>query len=353
LTGEYYLKQALINRFVFLFGLMLSISTFAEPLKVSVSLAPLHSLVAQLGHGVFEPRLIYSIEQSPHSAALKPSQLSQVLNADLLIWVDGSLEQSLGRVIAQRKPSGLILQLFEEQGAISYESRLTLLSNRSSLFEVAGEEGTHSDHPEDDHDEEEHADEQGHDEDDHAQENGHDAHDHGLLDPHFWLSPENALQFSRAVYQQLIEIDAANAPQYLANLTQLESNLIALQAELQVQTRSIQSVPFIVFHDGFQYFEQAFTLKGIGAVVLIPDQPPGPKTISSLIDAAQEHQVACLFAEPQYDRKYLTFLQKKLNSAKIGVIDTLGSQLLIGETLYTELLTQLTVNMVNCLENKQ
>ncbi|MFQ3230158.1 zinc ABC transporter substrate-binding protein [Reinekea sp.] len=348
LTGEYHLKKALINKFGLVLGFMLSISAFAEPLKVSVSLAPLHSLVAQLGHGIFEPSLIYSIEQSPHSAALRPSQLSLILNTDLLIWVDESLEHSLGRIISQRRPSGQIMQLYEENGAISYESNLTLLNNRPSLFELSTEEDAHSEHSEHDHDADRHTEVTGH-----AEEHGHEAHDHGLLDPHFWLSPDNALQFSRAVYQQLIVIDAKNSSQYLANLTKLESDLTELQAELKVQTQPIQSVPFIVFHDGFQYFEQAFSLTGIGSVVLIPDQPPGPKTINSLIDAAQQHHVACLFAEPQYDQKYLTFIQKNLNSAKIGVIDTLGSQLLIGETLYTELLTQLAANMISCLEYKQ
>lgn len=319
-------------RFIVCVGLLFAIPAFAQTPKVSVSLAPLHSLVAQLGEGVFEPALIYSVDQSPHSAALKPSQLSNVINADLLIWVDETLEQSLGRIIAQRKPSGLVMQLYEEDDSISYEHDLMLLNNRPSLFELDAD---------------------GHDSHQHTDGHGHDVHDHGQIDPHFWLNPNNALQFSRAVYQQLVLLDASNAEHYLENLTKLEAELQQLQLDIEAVTRPVQDAPFIVFHDGFQYFEHAFSLKGIGAVVLIPDQPPGPKTISSLIEAAQEHNVVCLFAEPQYDRKYLTFIQAKLSSAKVDVIDTLGSELVIGDTLYKELLTQLAAKMVNCLESSK
>jgi zinc transport system substrate-binding protein len=319
------LIKARVTRLFLLIALSQAVFIFAEPLKVSVSIAPLHSLVAQLGQGVFEPDLIYPTYQSPHSAALKPSQLGQVLNADLLIWVDESFEQSLGKLIAQRPPAGVILQLHENANAVEYGHHLTLLDNRDSLFESS--ESHHDD------------------KDDHA----HD-HDHGLIDPHFWLNPENAIEFSRVVYQQLVAIDGANTEIYSANLAKLEEGVKQLQASIVERTAAVQSVPFIVFHDGFQYFEHAFSLTGVGAVMLVPDQPPGPKTILQLIEAAKINKVECLFAEPQYDQKTLTLIKRNLTNARIGVKDTLGSAVDTGVGLYPILLEQLADGLVTCLE---
>ncbi|MDN3649823.1 zinc ABC transporter substrate-binding protein [Reinekea marina] len=318
-------------RLLFTVLLLNAWNVHAESLKVAVSISPLHSLVSHLGKDVFEPSLIYSTDQSPHSSALKPSQLQQVVDADVLIWVGEDLEQSLGRLIEQRALKSTIVQLFDENGLTGYEHGLKLLENRPSLFPQ--QEGLHDDH--DSHDE--------HD----AHEHGHD---HGQLDPHFWLDPLNAIAFSKAVAEQLIQLDPSHKDNYEANLKQLIIDLNILNRNIHVETAGLKTKPFIVFHDGFQYFEATYQLNGIGAVVLNPEQPPGPKTLSLLIDAAKNYSVTCLFSEPQYDARYLNVIQSKLPFAKIGVIDTLGSKLEPGPTLYFELLTQLSASMSECLE---
>lgn len=287
----------------------------AEP-RVAVSIAPLHSLVAGVMHGVAEPELIYETRQSPHSSALTPEQLKTLVRSDLLIWVGPELETGLGRLLARRPDSAVEMRWHD------YDTGMTLHEQRDSLFEVPS----------------------------HSSDVGHD-HDHGDLDPHFWLSPTNARHFAHAVADQLSQMDSEHADQYRSNAERLDTALLELEKRLAQQLKPVKDQPFILFHDGFQYFDQAFDLNALGALVLNPEIPPGPRTVANLKAAAERHDGVCLFHEPQFSDRWLESLKNSLPKARIADIDPLGVDHSPGESLYRNMMTQLADDMVRCLES--
>lgn len=295
--------------------LLLPVWALGEP-KVAVSIAPLHSLVSGVMKGVAEPELIYETGQSPHATALAPEQLKTLVRADLLIWVGPELETGLSRLLARRPESAVELRWHD------YDAGMRVHEQRESLFEVPGAPN-----------EEEHG------------------HDHGHLDPHFWLSPANARQFVRAIADTLGQQDPENADAYLANAERMTTSLKELERQLAEQLAPVKDKPFIVFHDGFQYFDQAFELNALGALVLNPEIPPGPRTVANLKDAAQRHDGVCLFHEPQFSDRWLESLKNSLPTARIAVIDPLGVDHDPGETLYPDMMLKLATNMADCLES--
>jgi hypothetical protein len=66
-------------------------------LDVVVSIKPIHALVAGVMQGVATPHLLLNDQQSPHHFALKPSQARLLQQADLVFWVDSSLETPMQR----------------------------------------------------------------------------------------------------------------------------------------------------------------------------------------------------------------------------------------------------------------
>lgn len=286
----------------------------STPPRVSVSIAPLHSIVANLMLGVGEPEMIYEASQSPHSSALTPFQLRTIVNTDLLIWVGPELEVGLGRLISRLPAEAVALTLHD------YDEGMRLYPMRDTLF------------------------------DSHGHWPGHD-HDHGDIDPHFWLSIRNMEIFAAAAAAQLAELDPANAEQYEQNRATVVERLRELDNQLSERLAGAKEVPFIVLHDGFQYFDRSYSLNALGALVLNPDIPPGPRTVASLADIGKQQENLCLFREPQYSERWMQPLTQAIPEAGIGQIDPLGATLSPGPSLYFDMMAALAENLLACFHS--
>ena len=139
-------------------ALLAPLPAWAEPPAVVTDIAPVHSLVSQVMAGVAEPTLLLDGVADPHSVSLRPSQARALENADLVIWVGDALTPWLGRALADLSGAETIALL---------DHPATTLRD---FVQVAPEPHEAN---EDDHD---------------------DTHAHGDegVDPHAWLSPDNA-----------------------------------------------------------------------------------------------------------------------------------------------------------------
>ncbi|WP_028669675.1 zinc ABC transporter substrate-binding protein [Saccharospirillum impatiens] len=282
------------------------------PPRVLVSIAPLHSLVAQVMAGVAEPELVYETRQSPHSSAMTPRQLKAVVETDLLFWIGPELETALARLLPRLRDDAQAFDLHDFDGG------MTLLPMRDTLFSES-EIG-------DEHD-----------------------HDHGDLDPHVWLSLDNARVFVDFVEARLVEHDPDNRSRYQRNADQTRTRLAGLGEQIDRHLETSRETPYILFHDGFQYFEQDQSLNGLGALVLNPDIPPGPRTIARLRDLAAPYDRVCLFREPQYSERWLLPLVNDLDKATLGTIDPLGQLSEPGAGLYADMMLRLASDLAACL----
>ena len=67
--------------------------------KLVVSIKPIHSIVSQLTQGVTTPSLLLENQQSAHHFHLKPSQLSLLDKADLVISIHPNFETGLSKAL--------------------------------------------------------------------------------------------------------------------------------------------------------------------------------------------------------------------------------------------------------------
>ncbi|SFV88207.1 Zinc ABC transporter, periplasmic-binding protein ZnuA [hydrothermal vent metagenome] len=90
----------------FLFLILLSTNVLAAP-NVVVSIKPIHSIVSNLTQGVTMPELLLKNQQSAHHFHLRPSQLSLINHADLIISLhpkfESGLEKALGNINADKQ----------------------------------------------------------------------------------------------------------------------------------------------------------------------------------------------------------------------------------------------------------
>ena len=232
--------------------------------QVVVSIYPIHSLVAGVMAGVGEPLLLVRGAASPHDYALKPSDAKALANADAVFWVGPQLETFLVKPLGTVKKGASVVALAQAPGIALKENR---------------EGGTWEAH---DH---------GH---------GKEAkHDDDETDMHVWLDPVNAQAMVALIAATLAAKDPANAAAYQANGAKVTARLAALNTALAAKLKPVAGVPYVVFHDAYQYFDTRYGLNAIGSVTVSPERPPSAARLRAIRAKIVALKARCVFGEPQ------------------------------------------------------
>ena len=313
-------KSTLILLLLILFAAP-GISTSAEAPKVVVSLKPLHSLVAGVMAGVGEPLLLIQGGGSPHGYTLRPSEARMLSEAQLVVWVGPRLESFLEKSLSTLAGKARQLEL-------SRELETEMLPVREGGFW------------------ETHASDEGHGPGD-AGEPAH--HLHGERNQHLWLDPLLAKQIVARTAAVLTDIDPVHAGQYRHNAARVQTRLDTLHAGLKTRLAPVRTIPYIVFHDAYPYFEAAYGLNAVGSVTLTVDRKPGARRIEKIRKKIRELNARCVFSEPQFEPRLVATVIEG-TGARTGILDPLGAALPSGEECYFQLMNDLADNLLAGLQ---
>ena len=300
--------------------LLATLSISKAEVKVVASIKPIHSLVSYVMDGVGKPDVIVDGYNSPHGFSLKPSHAKMIENADLIIWVGEDLEAFLEKplnTIAKKAVNIEIMDLSEVK---------KLKFREKNIFEGHDDHGHgHKEKKHDDH--------------------GHKGHAHGEHDPHVWLDPMNAKVIVKEIENQLVKLDPGNSSKYKANSKKAQSELDNLTKNIKRDLKG--NLRFVVFHDAYQYFENRFGIKVLGALTVNPDVLPGAEQLSEIREVIEHEKVNCLFSEPQFNPAIIKSIAKD-TKIKTGVLDPLGATLDKGKGMYSELLQSMYASFKGC-----
>jgi len=285
----------------------------AEAPSVFVTIKPLHALVAGVMADVGTPYLLVTGGGSPHHMALKPSAARRLAGADLVVWIGDRLETFMQRPIAALAAGKAVME-------IQYLPGLTRWPTRDLGDWHHG------------------------DEDDHK----HDDHDDEGVDPHLWLDPRNAERIVAHLATRLGEVDPANGARYRANAEAMAARLQDLDRSLEARLAPVTRKPFILFHDGYQYFERRYGLSPIGAVALSPERPSGARHLTTIRRKIAETGATCLFTEPQFPPDLAERLAEG-TPLSVSQLDPLGANLTPGPDSYFTMMDNLGRDLVDCL----
>lgn len=284
----------------------------AEGLDVVADIPPVQALVAQVLGDRGSVSLVMRPGASPHSYAMRPSEASVLEAADLVVWIGPDLTPWLAGPIGTVAKGAEVLGLLEARGT------------RVLPFREEIEAGGHEEH--DDH--------------------GHD-HAHGDVDPHAWLSPENAMIWLGIIADRLSEIDPEAARDYERNAEIGRLRVKAAAARADAMLSGVRDRPFVVSHDALQYFEEAFGLRLAGAISLGDAVDPGPAHVAEVREALRALGVRCVFAEPGYKPGLIAAVSEGAEAETV-MIDPLGTGLEPGPDLYVNMLRDLAEAIASC-----
>jgi zinc transport system substrate-binding protein len=303
-------------------ALCLALSPAVAAPKVIASVVPVHGIVSAVMGEVGQPELLLSGSMSEHRATFSPQQIAELGKADLVFIVGQGLEGKLSQMSGSEAVNGKrFVELSTVPGIATHPIRA------GGAWEAHDHEHDH----------------------DHGHDHGDDKAE-GVLsfDPHVWLDPENAKAMAAAVAAELTKADPANAAAYTANAGAFARSLDALSGQIAAELAPVKAVPYVVFHDAYQYFEKRFGLSAAGSISDVSAKAPSAKRLREVRGKIAEVKAACVFREPQYDGRVVQTVIEG-TSAREGVLDPLGAAIAPGAGAYQQLLSQLSTDLKACL----
>lgn len=300
--------------FAFFLALTATLSFVAPAqadVRVLTSIKPLQLIAAAVQDGVAVPEVLLPPGASPHNYALRPSDVRRVQSADLLYWIGPDMESFMPRVLKGRSLPTVTVQELPDL----------------KLRHFAEDNHSHAEHA-DDHD-----------------------HDHrpGSLDAHLWLSPTNARVIAARMAADLSAADPANAPRYQGNLKAFNERLDALDSRLKARLAVVSGKPYFVFHEAYDYFEDAYGLKHTGVFSVASEVQPGAQHVAAMRARLQEVGKTCVFSEPPLRPRLAETLTAGL-PVKLAELDALGGYTPATAQGYEQVLEKLGNDLAACLE---
>ncbi len=132
----------------------------------------------------------------------------------------------------------------------------------------------------------------------HHHEEGDD-HDHGHYDPHIWMDLENAVTMLQNLSAALVEADPDHAGAYEENTAAAQALLgnYADTLEDQLALCPVKDLDLITFHDGFQYFAEAFDLNLLASIEEEAGSEASAKEINEITALVKERNIPIIFTE--------------------------------------------------------
>ena len=279
--------------------------------RVLTSIKPLQLIAAAVQDGIAVPEVLLPPGASPHNYALRPSDVRRAQEADLLYWIGPDMETFLLRVLSGRSKASVPVE--------------SLPGMHLRHFTASAE---HHDDDEDEHD-----------------------HDHrpGSVDAHLWLSSVNARVIAAKMAADLSQADPANAARYESNVKAFSARLDALDAKIKQRVAGISGKQYFVFHEAFDYFEEAYGLKHAGVFAVSSEVQPGAQHVAAMRARLTEFGKTCVFSEPPLRPRLADTLSAGL-PVKLAELDGLGGYTPATAQGYEQLLSKLADDLAGCLE---
>jgi len=309
--GSYMFKKT----FLVIFSLLLLApiqAAHAKKLNVITSIKPVHSLVTGVMGKSGEATLLLKGGLSPHIFRMRPSHIRALYEADVIFYVDPKLEEFLASALKKKNKHLKDIALARQDGIKLQPYRKQKVWIRNT-----------------------------------------DAHDHDHetdMDLHIWLDPANARKMVEIIEETLSRLDPDNSFTYIQNANRMISRLYDLEEKIREELRPLRDKPMIVYHDAFQYFEKAFSLRSVGAILLKSDNTPSVKHLKKLKKLAKSKNITCVLGSPGSHPRIATVVMSG-TEAGYETIDPLGLYHDLGPDLYFNIMNEMAENIVDCQNN--
>lgn len=269
--------------------LFLASQSIAEP-RILASIKPIQLIAQAVVGSERQVEVLLPPGATPHHFTMRPSDMRRLNGADMVIWLGKESERYLEKPMARQEENAVMVDLEE-------------------FLEMR---------------------------------------DDGYRDPHFWLSGGKAIRVAEVIANRLISLDAENAVDYEKNLA-VFSRLVKEQEQvIKTMLTPYRGSSYIVYHDAYSYFEQAYGLAHRAVVALNPEVNPGAKHLLELDRIITGQSVNCLLIEPESSPRVVKMLTEN-SGIRVQMIDPMASGMRVSEQGYVRFLQDVAEKVKHCI----
>ncbi|KRC64237.1 hypothetical protein ASE12_05325 [Aeromicrobium sp. Root236] len=124
-----------------------------------------------------------------------------------------------------------------------------------------------------------------------------EGHDHSDEDPHTWLDPQNMIAVTKAVEAKLSAVDPDHASDYAANASKLEGELETLGTDFATGLKTCKNRTIVTSHAAFQYLADRYDLMQVPIAGIDPANEPSPSQLADITDLVRKEKITTIFTE--------------------------------------------------------
>jgi len=257
--------------------LLFGLSAANAALNVVATYPYIGSLTKTIGGNAVEVKTLAQGNWDPHFVVPKPSLITKVRNADLLIQNGGELEIGWLPPLLERASNS---RLNQREHLLDLSTTVAMIDVPKSLSRAGG-----------------------------------DIHPGG--NPHFHLNPANIPVLADAITKFLIHNDPKNQNLYQANLSAFKKRWALKLREWDQKMAPLSGKSVIQYHAVFNYFLQRYKIHTLDTIEPFPGISPSASHTLKLIKEIKEEKPIGILHDVYHPTKSASYLHEKTGIALI------------------------------------
>jgi ABC-type Zn uptake system ZnuABC Zn-binding protein ZnuA len=280
----------------------------ASPLHVVVTLPVLKDWAQQIGGSHVAVISLMTGYESEHTYSPKPSDLTAVRKAQVLIQVGAGLEVWVSTLVKNAGNPQLL--------TVTASEGIDLIEDQDEgAGKPAGGPATHP-------------------------------HAHG--NPHVWLDPHGAAIMVRRITDAFIAADPIHRPDYEAKTTAYLAQLDRISEALRLKLQSVPDRRMVVHHPAWPYFARYFGLAIAGTLLTQPGAEPSARRIQGIVDKIKQAGIKVIVSEAQLNQKLPQMLARETGARVVRLTTLPGA--VPGTETYLDMLRYNVLQLAEALE---
>ena len=277
--NKYFLSILLVLTISFSLGCVNEKTDSDGRLIVYATISPQKEMIEAIGGEKVNVNILVPQGSDPHTADLKPNQLTELSKAKIYVMVGSGIEFEI-------KSMGKIRDLNKNMYVLDSSKGIELIGM------------TEHNHEDEIHNEAE-----------------------GGKDPHIWTSLRNGKIMIQNIYEGLVAVDPANKEYYLKNRDDYLVRLDEADTYIKNELEGLENRSFMIFHPSWGYFAKDYNLTQIP--IEIEGKEPTLQSLAKIIEEAKEENIKTIFVSPGFSSKAADIITKEIGG-KTEVIDPLA-----------------------------
>mgnify|MGYP001818804412 FL=1 len=270
---------------IFLFSLLFATSLFAK-IEIAAAYPYIGELTKTIAKGKANVVVLSRGDWDPHFVVPKPSLVSKLRNADLLILNGASLEIGWLPPLISSAHNAKI-----QKGAKGYLE----LSDYVKLKDIPGEVDRSMGH----------------------------VHEEG--NPHFALDPHNMIPLAEVIMLTLALHDEANYSYYKKNFEAFKEHWQKKLRNYDAKMKKCKGMKVVQYHELFNYFLRHYGIQSIDNLEPIPGIKPNTKHALKLINEITDEDVKLILQDVYHEHKTANFIAQKTGAKVVELPHDIGA----------------------------